>query len=86
MHHAPVSMLQLLVSISQTPMSCPPTVQSLGKLATVPAWKPLLLDQTLQSGVKVPYTQGVGDKGGILQRPLCIHIREPNGPPSMKSQ
>ena len=36
--------------------------------------------------VKVPYAQGVGDKGGILQRQLCICIREPNGPPSMKSQ
>ena len=38
------------------------------------------------TGVKVPYTQGVGDKGGILQRQLCIYIRESNGPPSMKSQ
>ena len=37
------------------------------------------------SSVEVPYAQGVGDKGGILQGQLCIYIRESNGPWSMKS-
>ncbi len=38
------------------------------------------------TGVKMPDTQRVSDKGCILQRQLCIHVREPYGPPSMKSQ
>jgi hypothetical protein len=38
------------------------------------------------SGIKAPYTQRVGDKGGILQRQLSVDIREHSGPESMNSQ